>query len=116
MEMKDKTKKIGAVMGAMGIAFISAVSLTKFLKKRSSPTLGAKALEKREEELQSQYGERLKCVHCKFCKKRLYSPFFSRPVKHWVPLYCKKFLFTLPADVTLRCGALLPEDAQREGK
>lgn len=116
MEINDKTKKIGAVFGTIGIAIISTAGFLKLIKKKKPNSLRLKTLEKREEALHAQYGERLRCVYCKYCKRRLYAPFFSHPVKHWVPLYCKKFMFTLPPDVKLRCGALLPEDAQREGK
>lgn len=114
MKIKETGKKVGAVFGAVGIGLISFVGLVNLAKKNKIKLPRPKTLNEREEILRAQFGERLKCVHCKYCKRRLYSPFFPHPVKHWVPLYCKKFMFSLPPDVNLRCGAMLPEDAQRE--
>jgi len=114
MGIKDEYKRMGAIFGAVGFGLVSVFSLFNLSKKGMMPFQRPKSSEEREELLHAQFGERLKCVQCKYCKRRIYFPFFSRPVKHWVPLYCKKFMFTLNGDVRLRCGAMLPEDAERE--
>ena len=115
MEIKKEYKKAAAILGAVGLSCASAFGLFNLARKSTLSMAHPKALKKREELLRAQAGDRLMCVKCKYCKKRIYSPFFSRPVQHWVPLYCKKFKFTLNGDIHLRCGAMLPEDAQREG-
>lgn len=114
MKIKGNSKKAGAIFGAVGIGLVSLLGLTSLSRKMKMDFKRPKSLAKREEALRVQFGERLKCIHCKYCKRRLYSPFSPHPVKHWVPLYCKKFRFSLPPDVNVRCGAMLPEDAQRE--
>jgi len=116
MEIRDKGKKAVILLATTGLGLFSAIGLARLSLKGRSREWDLKSIRSREAALQKEVGERLRCVECEYCKKRIYAPFFSKPVKHWVPLYCKKFRFSLSADVNIRCGAMLPEDAQREGR
>jgi hypothetical protein len=70
---------------------------------------------KKENELASTNGKRIQCIHCSYCKKRIYKPFYSSmTMAHYIPTFCLKFKVKLPNDIMTLCQAKYPEDAERE--
>lgn len=67
-----------------------------------------------------QYGKRINCVDCKYCKKSLYRPFYSEKYKNYfaqyVPRYCYYIKQQLPSDINITCLVKEPEYAIRENR
>lgn len=69
---------------------------------------------KRERECTREYGARLKCMNCTYCRRRLYRPFRnSYTLAHYIPAYCSKFRVQLAHGS--QCVARTPEGAERTG-
>lgn len=68
----------------------------------------------KEKQLRRIYGNRLKCMNCKYCKRFLYRPFYySLQCASYLPSYCKKFRQPLPHEMNTICIARNPEMAER---
>lgn len=88
------------------IPFLLLVVISPFAEKRERS--------KKEQEYLKQYGPRMLCMDCKFCKTRLHRPFYnSNMMATYHPSYCSKFRIELKWDINLRCQARRPEDAER---
>lgn len=60
-------------------------------------------------------GPRRQCVDCKYCKTKIYKPFYrSCALAQIVPVYCRKFHKKLTENSELRCIAELAKHAEYE--
>lgn len=71
---------------------------------------------KLEKELMEQYGERLLCLDCPYCKKYIHRTFYtSNELSYWAPIYCRKFKIKFASgQLGQRCQAKDPKKAMRE--
>ena len=57
---------------------------------------------------QKEHGKKLRrlCLHCEYCKTRLYRPFYnSYELASFLPSYCRKLRRSLPSNSQQRCVA-----------
>ena len=70
---------------------------------------------KEEKQLLTLEGRRIQCIHCSYCHKFIYRPFYHSYIgTTYTPAYCRKLKIKLKPNINLICQAFKPEDAERE--
>lgn len=104
---------LGTVVGIAFTVIVGGLFLYEMIPTIYLGLKSSKSNIKLEKELREKYGQRLTCINCSYCKKRLYRPFYnSMQLASYVPTYCRKLKMPLGSNTTL-CQAKNPEQAER---